>query len=560
MIYPSSRTHLALFICFAVITIGGCAPSVPEDAVAVYDGGYVTAAEAQRYMAWVDTSRLRTDAAVDSDEGVSELMAELAFLKILADEAGDEPSAQSPLYVDKRGSMLVQYYIERMGKRSHEVTDEEAFAFYEEHLEDRFSVPERIKFQHIFLRADLHSADELIVLERQMLDQIAASASFADLAATHSESGSATREGVVGPVLRGHMEPVFEDQVYSLDVGRPGVIRTQQGTHVVNVLEKRAAEVLSFEAVKRQIASAIMDRRNEGEREQLMTTLRARYGVEDRSAEDGLGPEDVVVRIKDRSMTLQQLDANLPFWLSDPMMVAGGNVDRRQSAADQLITANLLYLDAVDSGLDQEREFLDRWAMIELRRRSNLGLKRRLENRAQEFPEEEVLQYYRANEGRFAVPQRFQGSFLYKPFGGTPPFELQQEIERVAELAASPDVDPEEFGRACAAAGVIVNDMGWMTPLEAARVDPEFQRRLLAMSGPGSTGAFKGGGGLYVILVQAVENRRPMTLPEDIGLVRARCVELQSAEIQLGLRQELLEERHFEVLSTALFANTDETR
>ena len=44
-------------------------------------------------------------------------------------------------------------------------------------------------------------------------------------------------------------------------------------------------------------------------------------------------------------------------------------------------------LDAVDRGLDTEREFLDRWEMRELRRRSNLALRRRLERFAEEVDE-----------------------------------------------------------------------------------------------------------------------------------------------------------------------------
>ncbi len=527
--------------------------------MATYDGGWVTAAEAQRFLEWVDTRRLRTDAAVDSDEGISELLSEFAFMKILAAEADVKPPPQPPLYVDRRGSLLVRYYIERTGKRSHEVTDEDALAFYQEHLDDRFTAPESVRFQHVFFRADRHSADELAILERRIFDRLAAGTPFTELVVTYSESGSATRDGVVGPVYRGHMDPVFEDQVYRLEPGRPGAVRTEQGSHVVIVLEKRPAEVQTFEAVKRQIVNAIMDRRNQVERDQLLATLRTRYGVEDRSASADLGPDDVAVRVKNRTMTRQQLDANLPFWLAKPGQIAGDGADRRQQAVDELITANLLYLDAVDRGLDQEQEFLDRWALSELRRRSNVSTQRLLEILAHETPEEEVLQYYRANEGRFAVPQRFQGSFLFKPFGSAPPFELQQEIEDVAQLAAAPDADPAELERRCAAAGVTFADMGWITPLEAARIGPEFQRRLLALTSPGSTGAFKDEGGLYVILVRAIEDRRAMTLPEDLDLVRARYVELQRAEILAETRQRLLEERHFKVLSTAVFAGTDAT-
>jgi len=537
-------------------TVAGCAcgARIPDDAVATYDGGWVTAAEAQRFLAWFDTRRLRTEASVDDTQGVSELLSELAFRKIMAEEAGDSlPSPQTALYLDQRASVLVDYYVERTGKRSHEVSDEEALAFYQAHLDDRFTTPESIEFRHLFLRADRHSPEELAALERSILDQLTAGALFANLVAAHSESGNPTKDGVVGPVYRGRMDPGFENQLYRLTAGQRGVVRTPQGIHIVEVLARRPTEVQTFESVKRQIVNAIMDRRNQEEKERLLAGLQERYGVEDHSAEPALGPDEIAIRVKDRTMTRQQLDSYLASWLSLPGRVDGGGGNIRQQAAAELITANLLFLDAVDRGLDQEQEFLDRWAIQELRRRSGAGIQRRLEGWAKEVDEDEVLKYFHENQARFAVPQRFRASYIYQPFGGAPPFELQQRVEALAAEAAL-GVDPATFGRRCAEAGARFVDMGWATPQQAARIGPEFQRRLLAMTDPGSTGVFKDGSGLFVILVQGIEPRRPMSPPGDIDLIRTRYVELKRPEILSPLRQRVLEERHFKVLTTDVFA------
>jgi len=311
------RSVRSWLVLAATVTGCACGTGIPDDAVARYDGGYVTAGEARRFLSWFDARRLRTEAEVDDTQGVNEVLSELAFRKIMAEEAGDSlPSPQTPLYLDQRASVLVDYYVERTGKRSHEVTDEEALAFYNEHLADRFTAPESVKFQHLFLRADRHSAAELAAMERKILDQIAAGADFADLVATTSESGTSTRDGVVGPVYRGRMDPGFEAQLYRLQVGEPGVVETPQGHHVVVVLEKNPAEVETFEAVKQQIVHAIIDRRNQAEKDELLASLRARYGVEDHSAEPALGPDEIVIRVKDRTMTRQQLDSYHVFWMS----------------------------------------------------------------------------------------------------------------------------------------------------------------------------------------------------------------------------------------------------
>jgi hypothetical protein len=99
--------------------------------------------------------------------------------------------------------------------------------------------------------------------------------------------------------------------------------------------------------------------------------------------------------------------------------------------------------------------------------------------------------------------------------------------------------------------------MGWVTPRQAARIGPEFQRRLLAMAAAGSTGAFKDEAGLYVILVRDIEARRAMSPPGDMELIRARYVELRRGDILGEMRQLVLAERHFKVLSTDVFATEE---
>ncbi len=541
----------------ALLPVAACGPGLPSDAVAVYDGGVVTAAEARRHLASLDARHLRTDAEIDADSGVAEVLADLAFLEILAEGVNDDSPEQAVLYLDSRARLLMRYYIERTGKRSHEVTDEEALTYYQEHLVDRFTFPEKIKLQHIFLRADRHPPGDLAQQRREILDRLAGGTPFGELVAEYSESGSTSDDGIVGPVFRGRMNAAFEDQVYRLTPGEVGVVRTPQGVHVVEVLELIPSNVEPFEKVKRQIVHAIMDRRNEAERNQVMEALRARYDVVDRSADTTIGPDDIVVRVKERSLTRRELDSYLLLRMNTPGLINRAHSEVRRKLVEELIDTNLLFLDAVDTGLDKEQAFLDRWQESELRRRSGLGTQRRLDDWAKGAGENEVLAYYKENQARFAIPQRFQATFLLMPLGGGPAFELQQTLEELAEKAAAPGIDPAELERRCAESGASIVNMGWTTPLEAARIGPEFQRRLLAMDEPGSSGLFMDQGGLYVILLRALEDRRSMTTPIDLDLILARYVVLRRHEILAEVKQQTLAERHFEVLSTTLFELTD---
>ena len=48
-----------------------------------------------------------------------------------------------------------------------------------------------------------------------------------------------------------------------------------------------------------------------------------------------------------------------------------------------------------------------------------------------------------------------------------------------------------------------------------------------------------------------------MVPPEDMELIRQRYVQLRRGEIVAELQQRVLEERHFKVLSTDVFADAD---
>lgn len=534
----------------------GCRSRVPEDAVATWKSGFIGRAEARRYFASLDTRGLRPGSKVDEGSGVTELLSDLAFLKIAAAEAEDPPPEEPVLHLDARASMLVRYYVDRKGKRTHEVTDEEALAVYKEKLAERFTEPVSYTFRHVFFRADRHSEEELARLTRTVLERRARGSSLAGLAAEYSESESARREGIVGPVYGGRMDPRFEEQLERLRPGQPGVIRMPQGTHVVEVFVRRPSRVVPFEEVKTQIVHSIMDRRNEGERKQLLAKLRERYGVLDRTSDPAVGTDEVVLRVKGREMTRGQLDAYLARRGARAWSAASGHKIRRRWV-DELVDSNLLYLEAADSGLDREKAFVDRWELRQLTLRANETMNRWFDAEAKRVDQEAVLRYFRDNQGRFSVKQRWQASYLFLPFGGAAPFELAQRLEALGRLAAAPDADPAEVQRRAEESGAVFVDMGWATSLDAARIAPEFQRRLVAQTSPGNTGVFRDEEGLFFVVVRAYEAGRPMTDPADRDSIRARYVELRRAEIRREIKDRELKEREFRVLSTSVFESPD---
>lgn len=550
---PDRWTRYAVLLVLTSAGLhGGCGPRVPPDVVATWDGGSISRAEAERYVRFLEARGLRTGARIDARSGITEILSELAYLKMTAAEAGDADLARPVLFLGPRGLVLVRYYVERKGKRSHHVSDEEAMAFYRENLEKRFTVPESCTFRHVFLRADRRSKEELSRLERTVLERLAAGTPFKQLVAEYSESETARRDGTVGLVRRGRMDPAFEDQLYRMQPKTPVVIRMPQGTHVVEVLEKRPQSVLPFEEVKAQIASEIAGRRDDVERRELDAALRSRYGVLDRTDDPSAGPDDVVLRVRDRELTRRQLEAYLERRTAGTWS-QGRDPRLRRSWVDDIILSNLLYLEAVDGGLDKEPAFLDRWEVRRLTLQSRAVVERRFQAAAAAVSDEDVVRAFRQSPGRYAAPGRSQAHFIFVPFGVAPPFELERRLERLEKLALDPSVPLEELGRSCQKAGAILVDMGWATPDEAARIAPEFQRRFIAQKEPGSTGVFKQDEGLFVLVVRAVEPARPLAEPEDHKEIRAQYAALRKKELLDEMKAGELKRRRFEIHSTDIF-------
>ncbi len=540
----AATSGLALLLCWT------CAAPQARDAVAVYDSGAISKDEFQRYLRAVDKRQLRTDASISGEEGTRELLRKLAAIKILAAEVEHgEPETEPILYVSARANFLVEYAKDRIGKRSHEVTDEEVGKWYDDHLDERFTMPENIRFQHIFLRRDLHSAEELAALEGEIMKALGQGIPLADLIDRYTESGTRDKKGIVGPVFRGRLAEDFERQLYRLQpTDQPTIIRTEIGSHVVEVLDRREPEVAPLDEVKGQIVAAIIDRRDSAERDAYYEQLRERFNVIDHSHQPDLDDDQPVLTIKDRSLTRAQLDAYVKQGSVFGLAHAGSTKNARQDVIDNLIRFNLMYLDALEQGLDREANFCDRWYMQELRMGAATAERRRLDQWSQSVDEAEVLSYYQEHQARFFFPQRFDASYIFLPFGELPPFELQQKIEEIASQATGLGYHSPEFVGLCTSQGAICVN-AHLTPTAAARIGPRFQRTLMAMEEPGTSPALKAENGLFVLAVHGIEARRAMVPDQDLGAIRRRFVSLEADRIKATIHEDILTTSGFTVIS-----------
>ncbi len=123
---------------------------------------------------------------------------------------------------------------------------------------DHFRLPERVHVRHILLTTAGKPAADVPKIQAKaedILKQLKAGADFAELAKKDSEDpGSAANGGDLNWIQHGQTVPEFDHAAFSLKPGElSGVIKTQYGFHIIQVLAKEEARLKPFEEVKDQI-------------------------------------------------------------------------------------------------------------------------------------------------------------------------------------------------------------------------------------------------------------------------------------------------------------------
>lgn len=133
---------------------------------------------------------------------------------------------------------------------------------YYTNTKGEFETPEQIKASHILIRSTEGNADADALAQAKMKNIIErlAKEDFAKVAGQVSEDpGSKAKNGDLGYFSRGRMVKEFEEVAFTTPVGKlSGLIKTPFGYHILKVMDKKPAQVISFEAAKNGIATKLM--------------------------------------------------------------------------------------------------------------------------------------------------------------------------------------------------------------------------------------------------------------------------------------------------------------
>lgn len=153
---------------------------------------------------------------------------------------------------------LIERYLRKMVEDKLAATDWEAEA-REQYLAspEDYRVPESVSLRTLLIRTEDRTESEAVEIAADLLRQAAqAGADFSKLVSEHTEDANAAANGgLMSGVVRGQTVPPFEEAAFALrmpgELSEPVV--SQFGVHLIQLVEYRPAEQLTYEQVAKRI-------------------------------------------------------------------------------------------------------------------------------------------------------------------------------------------------------------------------------------------------------------------------------------------------------------------
>ena len=236
-------------------------------------------------LVWQEASKKDIKASDEEVQQVigdvrSQFISEDAFVKTLAVEGYTLESYNTHI------SRMVasRKYLDQLGMAANEISDEAIHDFYVNNP-DKFNMPDMAHTRHILLKTTpaMSEADKKSIRSKtaEIQQRLKQGEDFAELAKQFSEDSSASRGGDLGYLPKGAMVGPFDDKVFSLQAGEiSGIVETQFGYHIIQVLEKQPAGKVTEEQAKNQIRAYLQQQKKRDVVKDEMERLRAQARIE----------------------------------------------------------------------------------------------------------------------------------------------------------------------------------------------------------------------------------------------------------------------------------------
>ncbi len=171
------------------------------------------------------------------------------------------------------------------------VTDDDLKQYYSSHR-DQFNVPERVHVRHILVKTptpapgqkpDQKAVDAAKTKAEGLLSQLKNGANFEELAKKNSDdTESAKRGGELPWFQHGAMVPEFDKAAFALQNkgDLSGLVQSNYGFHIIQLLDKQPAHTKPFEEVKAEIEPIVKNEKQAKAADSLARTVEAQAKTE----------------------------------------------------------------------------------------------------------------------------------------------------------------------------------------------------------------------------------------------------------------------------------------
>jgi parvulin-like peptidyl-prolyl isomerase len=514
--------------------------------VATYDGGAVTQEELDRKVRDLPAAERRPEPGEEAAwrERLARDRAAEEILLAEAREAGRlEPPELEPAFRELEHQAAVAAYLEAHLERPAPPTEEELRAAYEGWREEYVQEERRLVY-HLYKRLTPGGDPAAVAAEIEALrDRVLAGENFRLLAGAHSDSEARHREGMLGWVGRGDLDPVLEQVIFALPLQVPSEpLRTASGTHLFWVESLVEGKPFAFEEVRVLVARRLLNERREAQARALLRIAPPEGSfVPDEAALTTLlearDPEALVLRLGDFELRAGAFGRRLLE------ARRGGSRLSALGYLDALVTRELLYLQCREEGCDAAPQVAERVAALRERALAQHELERRLREELR-ASRTEIEEHYQRGQARYSDPVRWRLTRLAVPFGQDPGARMALLEEALPAL----DAGSRTLEQLASELGGRVEELGWR-PLGALQAESPTVAEVVPRLQPGGhTPPFRTRDALVVLRCEERLEPAPLPLVRVEDRVLEDLLAAQGQELYRAFRDRLLAERDFRML------------
>ena len=177
----------------------------------------------------------------------------------------DRGVTERELKADIKKGVYITNFLENNVYKDISITEEDKRREYEKN-KDKLNIPEQVKASHILIRVEQGASEEkkknAMEKIQSLREKLINGEDFAELAKENSEDPSSANGGDLGYFARNNMVKPFEEAAFGLEPdGISEIVETPFGYHIIKLMDKTPARILSYEEVNDDMGKFLLNQR-----------------------------------------------------------------------------------------------------------------------------------------------------------------------------------------------------------------------------------------------------------------------------------------------------------